>query len=826
MAIIKRYNPNKFFFSERLIEKLNTILKSKLTVIEAPTGFGKTTSVRNLLNYADEPFIWINIDNENKNEFFEEFCNDFQEIDDGAVNKLRAVGYPADQESCNKIINIIREADIAEEYIIVFDNYQYISDDWISSIIAELAETLELNLRFIIITQSIKTSIFLEMLSNSGLNYIGKSDLEFTSEEIEMYFKNCGVKLDSIQVDYLCKYTEGWISALYLQLLHYIDNNTFEPDAGIDKLVCKAIWDKLTVEEQDFLLCISIYDSFSLKQAQYIGQEELESGLIKKLLNENAFIRYDSRDRKYYIHAILRCFLKAEFDKLDHIYKQRVYKKAAKWYADNENFYNALNYYYYIKSYADIYNLNISLEELLPHVNRENKDMFVNIIYNTPLEAKEVNIRRSIIFSFLLFLYNEKDFFHTECETIYDMIINSKQLRDREREMLLGELKFIHAFSKYNDLAEFHKLCEEAYAHMKSPTTIYPQKLSLTFKNPSVLACFHKSRGKALYELELLEKTMITYYKITSGNSKGLEALMRAELLFYNGVFNDAQVLCQKALYMAETRNQITVYICTMFLLARISIFQGDYDNMRDIIGSIRKKIDNTGEIDESFTADLCEGYLYMFLGKSDDLPGWLKSVHSIEEKSTVLTLGFSNLVYAKYLLVKEEYSKFLGISGQMLGVSRVYGNLLYEIYTYIYISIANYHLRNNQKAKKFILEAVNLAITDNFIMPFVEHYNDIIEILNMDIVTPNNKKFIAKIQSTYKKYEKNYKIVKNAYRNDMDYGLTKRELQVAKLAAKRLTNKEIADELYIAESTVKSNLKTIFSKLQVKSRSELKNFF
>lgn len=825
MAIVKRYNPNKFFFSERLVEKLNTILKNKLTVIEAPAGFGKTTSVRNLLKHSDERFIWINIDNENKNEFFEEFCNIFQEIDDGAVNKLRSVGCPIDQDSCNKIINIIREADIKEEFIIVFDNYQYVSDDWLSNMIVELAD-LELKLRFIIITQSIKASIILEMISNSKINYIGKSDLEFTNEEIQLYFRDCGVKLDNEQADYLYKYTEGWISALYLQMLHYINNNAFEQDAGIDKLVCKAIWDKLTMEEQDFLICISIYDSFSLKQAQHIGQEELEPGLIKKLLNENAFIRYDSRDRKYYTHAILRCFLEAEFDKLDNIYRKRVYEKAAVWYADNENYYSALVYYYYIKSYSAIYCLNISLEEILPHVNRENKEMFMNIIYNTPLEAKESNIRRSIIFSFLLFFYNEKDFFYTECQTIYDMITKSKHLRNREREVLLGELKFIHAFSKYNDLEEFNKSCEEAYSHMKSPTTIYSQKLSLTFRNPSVLACFHKTSGKALLELELLENTMITYYKITSGNSKGLEALMRAEILFYCGEFNDAQVLCQKALYMAETRNQINVYICTMFLLARISIFQGDYDNMRSIIDSIRKKITNTGEVDESFTADLCEGYIYIFLGKNDDLPSWLKSVHMIEEKSTILTLGFSNLVYARYLLVKEEYTSFLGISGQMLGVSRVYGNLLYEIYTYIYISIANYNLRNNVKAKKFMLEAVNLAITDNFIMPFVENYNDIIEILNMDIITSDNKEFISKIQSTYKKYEKDFKIVQNAYRNDMDYGLTKRELQVAKLAARRLTNKEIADELYIAESTVKSNLKTIFSKLQVKSRAELKNFF
>ena len=58
------------------------------------------------------------------------------------------------------------------------------------------------------------------------------------------------------------------------------------------------------------------------------------------------------------------------------------------------------------------------------------------------------------------------------------------------------------------------------------------------------------------------------------------------------------------------------------------------------------------------------------------------------------------------------------------------------------------------------------------------------------------------------------------------DYGLTVRESDVAKLAAKRYSNKEIAEHLFIAESTVKSNMKVIFNKLQINSRAELKNFF
>ena len=51
---------------------------------------------------------------------------------------------------------------------------------------------------------------------------------------------------------------------------------------------------------------------------------------------------------------------------------------------------------------------------------------------------------------------------------------------------------------------------------------------------------------------------------------------------------------------------------------------------------------------------------------------------------------------------------------------------------------------------------------------------------------------------------------------------LTKRERQVAELAAKGLRNAEIADALGITENTVKHNLKIIFQKMNIDRRSKL----
>jgi DNA-binding CsgD family transcriptional regulator len=51
---------------------------------------------------------------------------------------------------------------------------------------------------------------------------------------------------------------------------------------------------------------------------------------------------------------------------------------------------------------------------------------------------------------------------------------------------------------------------------------------------------------------------------------------------------------------------------------------------------------------------------------------------------------------------------------------------------------------------------------------------------------------------------------------------LTQRELQIASLVAKGLTNAEIATELWISQNTVKQTLKRIFRKLNVSTRAEM----
>ncbi len=823
MAVVKRYNPGNLYFPERLIEKLESIYENPITIVEAASGFGKTTSMRHLLDDCKDPVIWFNIDNDDKDKFFADFCARIRTIDEDGSNKLVALGYPVDEDACVKIANILINLRISENTILVLDNYHYISDDKITKVLLDLAFSDSNNLRVVLLTQVVKTDLVFEMIYKNKVNYINQSVLSFTYDETIEYCRSCGVKLSDEEAQFLYKYTDGWISAVYLQIVNYIDTGVFDINATIDGLITNAVWKKLNHKEQDFLTNLGIFENFSFRQAVSIAGGKLSEDKIQGILKSTALISYDSKERRYYMHSFLKYYLSNEFLKLEKIFKNQVYIRAGEWYAENELFMDAIKYFYLAKDYEKIYSLKHDADVLIMNATSENKEMLMNILLRTPYEIKQKYPRMAVVYLNVLFVYRERDYLQVESRVVMEMVEKSN-LSDRQKNILLGEIYFCLGMCEYNDIRKMKELFVKAYDYLKSPSTVVGECTGWTLGSPSVLYSYHRDSGMALDELSILESSMPYFYKLTDGHGKGGDAVMKAEILFMRGEIDSAEVLCQKAIYMAETRRQTSIYLAAMFLLARIAIFRGEHETLTDIINTMRDKVINVRDGLTKTIPDLAVGFISMLLENEMMLPGWLESDITIEDKCSILNLGFANVVYGKYLIMAEKYSKLLGISGQFLGVANVYNNVIYKIYTYIYISIANFRMNNTKKAKKFMNEALMLAMPDGFYIPFVENYKHIDIIL--EEIDSEYPYFIKLIKDTEKIQYNMTKVSKLSIKNNQNYGLTSREYTVAKLAAKRYTNREIAEKLFIAESTVKSNMKTIFNKLQISSRSDLDKFF
>lgn len=69
--------------------------------------------------------------------------------------------------------------------------------------------------------------------------------------------------------------------------------------------------------------------------------------------------------------------------------------------------------------------------------------------------------------------------------------------------------------------------------------------------------------------------------------------------------------------------------------------------------------------------------------------------------------------------------------------------------------------------------------------------------------------------------------LMENKKESDLsDYDLSDREKEVIQAVAKGLSNKEIADNLYLSEGTVRNYLSVILDKLQLRDRTQLAVFY
>lgn len=827
MAIIKKYNPNIVYLSERLKNRLDTLTDFSLTIVEAPTGYGKSTTVKEYLKNKNISYIWFNIDNDDKEKFFNDFCTRIKNVSEECCRRLMSIGYPTNSEASTIISKALMDIDFRETTVLVLDNYHYVSDEFTNIIINDLSNNNYSNLKVVCLTQAITSKFTLDLVLKKKLNYIGKDDFELSSEEIFEYFKMSGIKLEDSETAFLYKYTEGWISALYLQMLSYVSTNSFEPTVDIDNLVCKAIWDNLTQKEKDFLICMSVFDCFTIRQALYVYENKITEEEIRILIEKSGFIKYDSKTRKYYIHTILMYFLENEFEKLEAVFKKKIYKGAGDWCFANENHFDAICYYYKIKDYKSIMSMDFTIGTFnnLNLNQKKYKKMFLDIIENTPYSVKKENIKIYLVLMCFLFIYNKRDRLDAESDNIR-LMINELHEDESYIRNIKGNFYFLQGLRAYNNLDEMYSNYVKAYDCLKNYTDIYASMGSCTFGCPSVVSLYHRETGKLDEEIDKIHKLMPLYYKLTDGKGKGEEAVMKAEALFLRGNFEDAVKLCNKAIYMAETRNETNIYICANFVLARIACFTADYGKLNGIIEEVNRKIEEEERYDLMPMNDLCIGYVKLLMDEETEVPGWLKSGETIEDNTTIYNLGFANIIFGRFLIHEKKYELLESIAGQMFSIAGVYNNIIYKIYTCIYLAVAKVSHKDMDKAKKILAEALDYSMEDMIFIPFVENISEISELISQMELDTKYRSFIKEIKNYAKKYTKGLRTVMKASKSDHRYGLTNRELEVAKLAAQRLSNKEIADMLFIAESTVKSNMKIVFSKLGINSRNDLKNFF
>ncbi|NCC69290.1 MAG: hypothetical protein EOM14_14055, partial [Clostridia bacterium] len=210
----KRYNKTVLHLPERLAEQLNYLSLYPITVIEAPSGFGKTTALRECFKKSrqEKSFaVWYTFSGTDDHMSWVEFCSLLKEINPQTAEALCKCGVPS-MEMMDEIFPLIENTIFFDDTYLIIDNYQNISKSFRQCITRHLLQNKNHKLHYIIITRQADAELCNLYLTNKIL-YIGAAYFLFDKADIMAYYKKIGISLTAAETGRLKKSTGGWIKA-------------------------------------------------------------------------------------------------------------------------------------------------------------------------------------------------------------------------------------------------------------------------------------------------------------------------------------------------------------------------------------------------------------------------------------------------------------------------------------------------------------------------------------------------------------------------------------------------------------------------------------
>ncbi len=823
MLNAKSQNVKGLHFPDRITYAIGEIPDYPLTIIEAPMGYGKTTAVRECMKSQETNIYWQRVFGSSKNEFWTGFCGMFREFDTECFNSLAQLGFPSDSLSRQEALNIIEAIDFPKKTVLVIDDYHVAECSETNTLIEYLVRNEIPDLNIVLTVRYMNFQNLDELKLKGYLKHITKETFEFGTNEIKLYYKSCGINLKESQADKLYAVTEGWISALYLMMLNFIDEGSFSNTSNIYKLVENTLYLPLSDEIKEFFQVICLFDSFTLEQAIHMWQKENADILLLEITKKNALMTYDEKTRTYQMHNIFTKLLKEIFDSRRENDKKQTYKRIAHWYVISGDFFSAMNYFHLSEDFEGLMSV---VEMDKGHcIYNERKDKLIQFFEECPNQVKDQHPMARLIFIVNLFMFNEFERFEKECGSFAAAIQSNNDLDEESLNVLLGEFQLLLCITGYNDVSKMLEHIKNANALLKQTTEFIDTKEAWTFGSPSVLYMFYRETGKLQLAVENIKEALPYYSRITNGHGKGGEYIMEAEWYFNRGDFQNAEIIANKALGEAARWRQYDINLCCMFLLARIALFKGDYLYLHNIYKKLHEEMTQKKQYNLLHTLDLCAAFINAAVGRKQGIPQWIENGDFESSRLFFPALAFMNIVYGKILLTKGEYYKLLGLAEEFIGISSVFPNLLGHIYTDIYIAAASEKIHRRKEALEALKSALDIAMVDKVYMPFVENGDFIKQLMEEIRLQGFHREGITNILALYELHGKSIEKMKLDISEENKPLLAEREMEVAMLASEGYSNREIGERLFVTQNTVKTVLKRVFEKLDIKSRELLSEY-
>lgn len=299
----------------RLVDRLDDGLHRKLSLLSAPAGFGKTTLLAEWLAGTERPTAWLSLDGADNDptRFLTYIVAAVRSVvpgfGEGLLRALQSPQPPAVEPVLAALINEL--AAVPQGPIVVVDDAHVVESDGVERALAFLVEHLPPRIHLVLATREDPRLPLARLRARGQMTELRASDLRFTSAEAAEFLKrSVGLDPSAHEIASLEARTEGWIAGLQLAALSMRGH---EDTAGfiasfsgshrfvLDYLV-EEVLQRRSAAVQTFLLRTSILDRMCGSLCDAMLEDDAASGqaMLEAIEHANLFVVPLDDERRWY----------------------------------------------------------------------------------------------------------------------------------------------------------------------------------------------------------------------------------------------------------------------------------------------------------------------------------------------------------------------------------------------------------------------------------------------------------------------------------------------------------------------------------------------